>query len=109
MLFIKVLIDYKIYPDKQELSKYYLQLKFINYLYTYNLSDFLAIIPLFIRKKLLKKKKNILTKIKDEDNKIKNDFPLVYTNNFILIADNKKKITIIYILGKKLIYIHLVV
>ena len=96
MLFIKVLIDYKIYPDKQELSKYYLQLKFINYLYTYNLSDFLAIIPLFIRKKLLKKKKNILTKIKDEDNKIKNDFPLVYTNNFILIADNKKKITIIY-------------
>ena len=69
MTFINLLIEYKLYPqDETELDeseyKYYLPLQMINYLYTYNISDFLAVIPYLIRKRILKNKEVNIDKSK---------------------------------------------
>ena len=48
---INLLIEYKLYPDKTEISepesKYYLPIEILINFYLYNLSDFLAVIPYF--------------------------------------------------------------
>ena len=90
MNFINHLIEYELYPNnievKESASKYFLAIQIINFLYIHNISDFLAIIPYFIRKKLLKKKeenKNITIEEKKEnkDNKNIDDSPLIYNVN----------------------------
>jgi len=101
--FINLLIEYKLYPNKEEIKepefKYYLAIQIINYLYIHNISDFLAIIPYFIRKKLLMKKseKNINKKVEDKednkDNKNIDNFTLIYNEN--KLSDKKKKIIIL--------------
>ena len=60
MTFINLLIEYKLYPqDESELDesedKYYLPLQMINYLYTYNISDFFGSNSLFNKEKNIKK------------------------------------------------------
>ena len=61
--FLNFFIEYKFHPEGSEIKEpehnYYLPLQMINYLYTYNLSDFLAVIPYLIRKRILKKKETI--------------------------------------------------
>ena len=86
MNFINLLIEYELYPNnievKESASKYFLAIQIINFLYIHNISDFLAIIPYFIRKKLLKKKeenknKTIEEKEENKDNKNIDDSPLI--------------------------------
>ena len=75
-MFINLLIEHYIYPDKSkikdenELNKFILPVKILLDLYIANISDFLAIIPHFIRKRLLKKKGENITNIKTEDSEI---------------------------------------
>ena len=89
MNFINLLIEYELYPNNNEVkesaSKYFLAIQIINFLYIYNISDFLAIIPYFIRKKLLKKKEE------NKDNKNIDDSPLIYNVNTFQLSDQKKK------------------
>ena len=98
MAFINHFIEYKLYPDDDEVNespnKYLLPTRIIYELYIYNLSDFLAIIPYFIRKKLLKKKEeNINIKIDDTDNNKQFDYTaLIYNDNNTLVSIKKKKI-----------------
>ena len=96
MFFVNTLLDYKICPDKQEMNKDNFVLIIIVLLYANNLSDFLAIIPYFIRKKLLNKKKENIMKMETEDNKTNDDLSLIYTDNKKLISDKKKKKIILY-------------
>ena len=104
MNFINLLIEYELYPNnievKESASKYFLAIQIINFLYIHNISDFLAIIPYFIRKKLLKKKeenknKTIEEKEENKDNKNIDDSPLIYNENTFQLSDQKKKITIL--------------
>ena len=96
---IDFFIEYKLYPDKTEIkepvSKYYLAIQILINLYIYNISDFLAIIPYLIRKKLLKKKEENVN-LKTEDNNNTDDSPLIYNDNTELIYDNKKKSVKLY-------------
>ena len=124
ILFVNVLIQYNIDPDYSYLdtnsssdsdtdsdtntdtdsnsdndSKInYFESKMINYLLTYNLSNFLAIIPYFIRKKLIKNRAEKIQNVKTEDNKLKDDTSLIYTENIITISDEKKKTIRIYLI-----------
>ena len=55
MTFINFMIEYHLYPEESEVDeneyyKYNLPIQMINYLYTYNISDFIAVIPYLIRK-----------------------------------------------------------
>ena len=99
MAFINHFIEYKLYPDDDEVdespNKYLLPTRIIYELYIYNISDFLAIIPYFIRKKLLKKKEENVN-LKTEDNNNTDDSPLIYNDNTELIYDNKKKSVKLY-------------
>ena len=104
MNFINLLIGYELYPNnievKESASKYFLAIQIINFLYIHNISDFLAIIPYFIRKKLLKKKeenknKTIEEKEENKDNKNTDDSPLIYNLNTFQLSDQKKKIAIL--------------
>ena len=96
---IDFFIEYKLYPDETEIkepvSKYYLAIQILINLYIYNISDFLAIIPYLIRKKLLKKKEENVN-LKTEDNNNTDDSPLIYNDNTELIYDNKKKSVKLY-------------
>ena len=111
MNFINILIEYKLYPNQKEIKekvdKYFLAIQILNFLYIHNLSDFLAIIPYFIRKSLSKKKEEIDINIKIEDKEIKEDnknnknienSPLIYNSNTILISNKKKKHIILYLI-----------
>ena len=85
------------YPEKfeeeipsSELSKYYLPLQIIHF-YTANFSDFLAIIPYFIRKRILRKNEENNEDIKTEDKKEKDgDLPLIYNDNKYIESEKKK-------------------
>ena len=78
----------------RKLANIYLSSQIIN-LYVEHISDFLAIIPYFIRKKLLKKKeenknKTIEEKEENKDNKNIDDSPLIYNVNTFQLSDQKK-------------------
>ena len=103
MFFIDLFISYKLYPkeiDVNEPSKYLLPTQIMYHLYIYNLSDFLAIIPYFIRKRLLKKKEeNIIINTDDtEDKKHLYDSALIYNDNIKIESNKKKKIIILYLI-----------
>ena len=104
MNFINLLIEYELYPNNNEVKEsasiFFLAIQLINFLYIHNISDFLAIIPYFIRKKLLKKKeenknKTIEEKEENKDNKNIDDSPLIYNVNTFQLSDQKKKIAIL--------------
>ena len=91
---INLLIEYKLYPDKTEItepeSKYYLPIEILINFYLYNLSDFLAVIPYFISKKLLKKKE-ININIENEEDKNINYSELICNQKEKLISKSIKK------------------
>ena len=91
---INLFIEYKLYPDKTEItipeSKYYLPIKMLINFYIYNLCDFLAVIPYFISKKLLKKKETNIN-IENEEDKNINDLELICNNKEKLISKSIKK------------------
>ena len=99
MDFINLLIEYHLYPNKNDINepvfKYQLSFQVLNFIYIYNLSDFFAIIPYLIRKRLLKKKEENVN-LKIEDNNNTDDSPLIYNDNTELIYDNKKKSVKLY-------------
>ena len=104
--FVNLLIEYKLYPNEKDVTepdKYFLAIQIINFLYINNLFDFLAIIPYFIRKKLIKGKEeeNINLKAKDkdkEDDKKIYDSPLIYNDNQIISNKKRKKMILFFIL-----------
>ena len=107
MTFINFMIEYHLYPEDSEVDmteyyKYYLLIQMINYLYTYNISDFIAIIPYIIRKRILKKKEvNIFDiKIEDNNNTHTDEFNsnLIYTNSEKLDSKKKKKEMILHLI-----------
>ena len=102
MNFVNLLIEYKLYPKGKE-EKYFLSIQIINFLYIHNLSDFLAIIPYCIRKKLIKGKQEAIINAKDkdkdkEDTKKIDDSPLIYNDNQIVSNKEGKKIILLLIL-----------
>ena len=94
MDFINLLIEYKFTPVKFEEGlqehNYYLAQQILINLYIYNLSDFVAIIPYLIRKKLMKKKEDIEVETEDKSN-IDDSTTLIYNDNKELVYDHKKK------------------
>ena len=68
-----------------KLANIYLSSQIIN-LYVEHISDFLAIIPYFIRKALLKKAEDNITNIKNEDNKNTHNSNLIYNNRIKIIS-----------------------
>ena len=95
MQFANIFIEYKFDPKEDEVNespdKYFLPEQIINDFYIHNISDFLAIIPYFIRKKILKKKdKNINMKIDDSS--------LIYNDNKTLVTNKKKKTILFYLI-----------
>ena len=104
MDFLNHLIEYKLSPNDNETNesatKYFLPSQILILFYIGNISDFLAIIPYFIRKKLSKKKeenknKTIEKKEENKDNKNIDDSPLIYNVNTFQLSDQKKKIAIL--------------
>ena len=101
--FLHLFIGYNLYPkdpnspdDKDKtIPKYILPTLIIFHLYTYNISDFLAIIPYFIRKRLLKRKERIIPDKQIEDNNNDNS-QLIYNDNKLSVTNQKKKIIILY-------------
>ena len=105
IIFINIIVDYQFYPKEKKTkkpeTKYFLSIQILNFLYIQNLSDFLAIIPYFISKKLIKRKeeKNIKIKNEDnEDNKNINESPLIYNDSQILAFKKKKKTIILFLI-----------
>ena len=117
IFFINLLIQYNIDPDYSYLNANsssdsssdsgagtetisdtepdinYFQSKIINYFLTFNLADILAIIPYFIRKKLINRRAEKIQTVKteDKDDKLKDNEPLIYIDTKINIADEKLK------------------
>ena len=79
----------------RKLANIYLSSQIIN-LYVEHISDFLAIIPYFIRKALLKKAEDNITNIKNEDNKNTHNSNLIYNNRIKIISKEKKKKIILF-------------
>ena len=103
--FIDILIAFQFYPKEKEIkepeSKYFLPVQILNFLYIHNLSDFLAIFPYFISKKLIKRKEEENINIKNEekaDNENINESPLIYNDNQKLAFKQKKKTIILYLI-----------
>ena len=100
--FINHLIERNLFSLKEESNKNnskfnkYLPAKMLNNIYIANISDFLAIIPHLIRKKLLKKKQEKITPVEIEDNKESEDLKLIYNDKNILITNKKKKKILLY-------------
>ena len=99
--FLHIFISYSLYPKDEKdnkneaIPKYILPTLIISHLYTYNISDFLAIIPHFIRKAIIKKKENKITDAQIEENNTENS-QLIYNDNRLSVANKKKKIMIYY-------------
>ena len=95
--FINHLIEHYFFSPKENSNKnnskfnIYLPAKILHNLYIAVLSDFLAIIPHLIRKKLVKKKEEIITPVENEDNKETEDLKLIYTDKSISVGNKKKK------------------
>ena len=100
MFFINLFIESFNYSidlevEDSEKYKYNLSQTILN-LYLLNLSDFVAIIPYFIRKKLLRKKeKPEVTISKIDENNNSETLSLIYTDNK-LIESNKREKKVIY-------------
>ena len=94
--FLNTYIGYDNYPEKfPEVEagndNYYLPLQILH-LYTTNLSNFLAIIPYFIRKRIIRKKEENIEDSKTEDKKEKDDdLSLIYNDNKYVQSEQKKK------------------
>ena len=72
-------------------DKYYLQLQILN-LFSRNISDFLAIIPYLIRKRIIRKKEENIENYKRENKKEKDDdLLLIYNDNKYIETEKKKK------------------
>ena len=101
MFFINLFIESFNYSidlgvEDSEKYKYNLSQTILN-LYLLNLSDFIAIIPYFIRKKLLKKKEEpevTISKIDENDNS--ENLSLIYTDNKLMEINKRKKKVIYY-------------
>ena len=100
--FLNFFVEYKLYPDESEIKEpehhYYLPMQMINYLYTYNLSDFLAVIPYLIRNRILKEKGNNI--INDRTSNIHpgcDSISLIYINSEESESKKKKKEIILYL------------
>ena len=98
--FINLLIENKLYPNKSEINdpefKYFLPMRILNNLYISNISDFIAIIPYFISKRLLKKEESSDTNIKNEDNKYCDDPHHLIYNDYNRLISKKKKIILTF-------------
>ena len=100
--FINHLIERNLFSIKEESNKNnskfnkFLPAKMLNNIYIANISDFLAIIPHLIRKKLLKKKQEKITPVEIEDNKESEDLKLIYNDKKILVTNKKKKTILLY-------------
>ena len=101
MFFINLFIESFNYSidlevEDSEKYKYNLSQTILN-LYLLNLSDFIAIIPYFIRKKLLRKKEEpevTISKIDENDNS--ETLSLIYTDNKLMESNKRKKKVIYY-------------
>ena len=94
-IFIDLIIEYNIDPiSNNSTTTYFLQSGILFELYVSIVSYFLAIIPHFIRKRLLKTKEGNITNIKIEDSETADDIKLIY-NDKNLSETNKKKNTIL--------------
>ena len=72
-------------------DKYYLQLQILN-LFSRNISNFLAIIPYLIRKRIIRKKEENIENFKTENKKEKDDdLLLIYNDNKYIETEKKKK------------------
>ena len=101
---IENIIKYNYYPsfwedtDEKKL-KYFLPYRIL-LLYASNLSDFLAIIPYFIRKKLLKSNKEIekskIYNLNNENEEKSESNQLIYNNIKDIQSTKRKKLIIIY-------------
>ena len=88
--FIDIFIEHNLESELSEKLKNYLSAKILDNLYIYNVSDFLAIIPFLIRKRLVNKKEDIITNKKIEDDKNESeDLELIYNDKEL--SENKKK------------------
>ena len=103
-IFINLLIENYIYPDKsriqdeKELDSYILPVKILLDIYIQNLSDFLAIIPHLIRNRLLKKKQSKISSVEIENTKDSEDLKLIYNDKNISITNKKIKTILLYII-----------
>ena len=100
--FIDIIIDKNLFPNKDELKEineeeknFYLPAKILVSLYLINLSDFFAIIPHLIRKRLLNQKGKNITNINIEEDKNANDSSLIYNDYKISVTNKKKKIILV--------------
>ena len=101
MFFINLFIESFNYSidlevEDSEKYKYNLSQTILN-LYLLNLSDFIAIIPYFIRKKLLRKKEEpevTISKIDENDNS--ETLSLIYTDNKLMEINKRKKKVVYY-------------
>ena len=88
MYIVNIIIEKYIYPDEiyndeSEFANFAIPSEILFDLYIPNISDLIAIIPYFIRKRLIKKEENIIT---DEQSK---DSELIY-HNFEKAITSKK-------------------
>ena len=96
MFFINLFIESFNYSidlevEDSEKYKYNISQTILN-LYLLYLSDFIAIIPYFIRKKLLKKKeKPEVTISKIDENNNSETLSLIYTDNKLIESNKRKK------------------
>ena len=101
--FINILIEHNLESDMSYFNSYILPIKILDNLYIYTISDFLALIPHFIRKKLVKNKNDNITNINIEDNNNNNnnnnnDLLLIYNDKKISVSNTKKKTILLYLL-----------
>ena len=100
--FLHLFLGYSLYPKKPETNDsipiYILPTLIIFHLYIHNLSDFVAIIPYFIRKVISKRKERITSDIKIENNSNSDSSQLIYNDKELSITDKKKKIIILFCL-----------
>jgi len=105
IIFIDLLIENKLILNEEELNKIkneganvYLPTRILINLYITNLSDFLAIIPHLIRKRLLKKKQEKISSVEIEDYNHDDGKNLIYNDNNILLTNKKKKTILLFII-----------
>jgi hypothetical protein len=96
--FINIFIEYnfKLFEEGSNKNILYLPVKILLDIYIQNLSDFLAIIPHLIRKRLLKKKQEKISSVEIEGTKDSEDSKLIYNDKNISITNKKKKTILLY-------------
>ena len=101
--FVDLLIEYKLFKTEDEFKTinkkeniFYLATRILVTLYINNISDFLAIIPHLISKRLLKKKQEAITNVKIEDNNHHDEHGLIYNEQRISVTNKKKNNFLLY-------------